>query len=217
MINSSKPTRNTTGRRPEPEGITPKRIADLFGIMIGLFGGKWVQSHGSSDRTGQWWETLKDLHPNQLLMGIRRVRQEGREWPPSAPEFRKLCQPLPEELGLPTLAKAWREANEHASQPGVHGWSHRAVYLAGRAAGWYELRNAGTAEECREVKRKFGAVYQEFVNRECQGLPLEERLSIEHQFDPANHSNQLQRETMMDQGIDPLDGQGARAKLKGMF
>ncbi len=54
-------------------------------------------------------------------------------------EFRKLCQPMPEELGLPRLAKAWREANEHASQSAHHGWSHRAVYLAGREAGWHEL------------------------------------------------------------------------------
>ena len=118
---------------------------------------------------------------------------------------------------MPTLATAWREANEHTRQPTDHGWSHRAVYLAGREAGWHELRNAGTAEECREVKRKFGAAYQALVNRECLGLPLEDQLAIEHRFDPAIHSNQLQQKAMKDQGIDPLDSQGARAKLKGMF
>ncbi|USE35997.1 hypothetical protein [Endozoicomonas sp. SCSIO W0465] len=189
---------------------------NLFSTMTALFGQKWTSAYGLADRNGEWLKTLDGLHPTQLELGLNRVRLAGK-WPPTAPEFRKLCQPLPEELGLPALANAWREANEHASQPTHHGWSHRAVYLAGRSAGWYELRSAGTAEECREVKRKFGVAYQALVNRECQGLPLEDQLAIEHQFDPAIHSNQLQRETMNDQGIDPLDGQGARAKLMGMF
>ncbi len=103
--------------------------------MTGLFGQKWINAYGLADRTGQWLETLKDLHPQQLAMGVNRVRLAGSEWPPTAPEFRKLCQPLPEELGLPTLAKAWKEASEFAGQPSHHGWSHRAVYLAGRLAG----------------------------------------------------------------------------------
>ncbi|WP_422465892.1 replication protein P [Endozoicomonas sp. ALC013] len=190
---------------------------NLFSTMTGLFGQKWTSAYGLADRNGEWLKTLNGLHPAQLEIGLNRVRLAGSEWPPTAPEFRKLCQPMPEELGLPTLAKAWREANEHASQPAHHGWSHRAVYLAGRASGWYELRNAGTAEECREVKRRFDAAYQALVNRECQGQPLEDQLSIEHQFDPAIHSNQLARESMAEQGIDPLDGQGARQKLMGMF
>ncbi len=184
--------------------------------MTGLFGQKWTSAYGLADRNGEWQRTLDGLHPAQLEIGLNRVRLAGSEWPPTAPEFRKLCQPLPEELGLPTLAKAWREANEHASQPSHHGWSHRAVYLAGRSAGWYELRNGGTAEECREVKRRFGAAYQALTIRALNGEPLEDQLSIEHQFDPAIHSNQLVRETMAEQGIDPLDGQSARARLMGM-
>ncbi len=120
-------------------------------------------------------------------------------------------------MGLPEMAKAWQEANDHAGSPNHHPWSHRAVYQAGRAAGWHELRSAGTAQECRDVKVKFANAYQALTYRVLKGEPLEEQLAIEHRFDPAIYSSQLQRETMSDQGIDPLDGQGARAKLKGMF
>ncbi|WBA81564.1 hypothetical protein [Endozoicomonas sp. GU-1] len=189
----------------------------LFSTMTALFGQKWTSAYGLADRNGEWQRTLNGLHPTQLEIGLNRVRLAGGEWPPTAPEFRKLCLPLPEELGLPALAKAWQEANEYSGQPSHHGWSHRAVYLAGREAGWHELRTAGNAEECRNVKRKFGAAYQELVNRECQGLPLEDQLAIEHQFDPAIHSNQLFRGSMAEQGIDPLDGQGSRQKLMSMF
>ncbi len=234
LINSSKPTQNTThqsqpqgttpreggsaAERRSANGITPKQIADLFGTMIGLYGAKWTREHGLADRTGQWLETLKDLHPQKFAMGINRVRLTGKDWPPSAPEFRKLCQPLPEEMGLPTLAKAWQEANEFSGQPNHRGWSHRAVYLAGREAGWHELRTAGTAEECRDVKRKFGAAYQSLTNRVCQGESLEDQLAIEHQRDPSIHSDQLLREEMADQGINPAGGRAEFLKrMKGML
>ncbi len=230
LINSSKPTQNTTHQSKRPaqgsppmeerrsaNDITPKQIADLFGIMIGLYGAKWTREHGLADRTGQWLDTLIDLHPNHLELGIRRVKREGNDWPPSAPEFRRFCQPKPEDMGLPEMAKAWQEANDHAGSPNHHPWSHRAVYLAGRTAGWHELRSAGSAQECRDVKVKFTNAYQALTNRVLKGEPLEDQLAIEHRFDPATYSSQLQRETMNDQGIDPLDGQGARAKLMGMF
>ena len=218
LINSSKPTQNTTQQsRRQSKGITPKQIADLFGTMIGLYGAKWTREHGLADRTGQWLDTLSDLHLNQLELGIRRVKREGRDWPPSAPEFRRFCQPKPEDIGLPEMAKAWQEANDHAGSPNHHPWSHRAVYLAGRAAGWHELRSAGSPQECRDVKVRFVNAYQALTNRVLNGAPLEDQLAIEHQFDPAIHSTQLVRESMAEQGIDPLDDRGARQKLMGMF
>lgn len=91
------------------------------------------------------------------------------------------------------------------------------MYLAGREAGWHELHTAGSPQECRDVKVKFASAYQALTNRALNGEPLEDQLSIEHQFDPAIHSNQLVRESMAEQGIDPLDGQGARQKLMGMY
>ncbi|WP_157673376.1 replication protein P [Endozoicomonas ascidiicola] len=185
--------------------------------MTGLFGQKWTSAYGLADRNGEWLKTLNGLHPAQLEIGLNRVRLAGSEWPPAAPEFRKLCLPKPEELGLPALAKAWQEANDGAGSPNHHPWSHRAVYLAGRVAGWHELRTAGTPQECRDVKVKFANAYQALTTRVLNGEPLEDQLAIEHQFDPAIHSNQRVRESMAEQGIDPLDGQSARARLRGMF
>ncbi len=91
------------------------------------------------------------------------------------------------------------------------------MYLAGRSAGWHELRTQLTNQEQRDVKVRFANAYQQLINDAVQGKPLEPQLAIERQFDPAIHSEQLQRETMKEQGIDPLDGAGARDKLKGLF
>ena len=115
------------------------------------------------------------------------------------------------------MAEAWQEANKWAGQPGSHVWSHLAVYMAGKIAGWHELRTQLTAQEQRDVKVRFANAYQKLVNEAVQGNPLEPHKAIERQFDPTIHSEQLHRETMEAQGIDPLDGAGARDKLKGMF
>lgn len=234
-IKSSKPTGNTSSLNPSSQkpqgttsrtgevppsarsatGITPKLIAELFSTMTGLYGAKWTKEHGLADRTGAWLNTLKDLDPKLLALGIKRCQRE-KDWPPSAPEFLRLCQPKPEEIGLPPMAKAWLEANDGAGSPSHHPWSHRAVYLAGRETGWHELRSALTAQEQRDAKVRFANAYQALIIKAVNGESLEPQKAIERQFDPTIYSEQLQRKTMKEQGIDPLDGAGARAKLKGM-
>lgn len=183
--------------------------------MTALFGQKWTKTYGLADRNGEWLKTLNGLLPVQLDMGLNRVRTSGSEWPPTAPEFRKLCQPTPEEVGLPPMAKAWDEANQHCGVPDSHPWTHRAVYLAGKAAGWHELRTQLTAQERRDVKVKFANAYQQLADKVCRGEPLEDQLAIEYRFDPSIPSEKAQRDTMAEQGIDPLDGAAARARLLG--
>ncbi len=52
-------------------------------------------------------------------------------------------------------------------QPNHHGWSHRAVYLAGREAGWHELRTASTDSSGLQgiVKCNFANAYQWLTNQ----------------------------------------------------
>ena len=197
-------------------GYTPKLIAGLFGTMTGLYGAKWTKEHGLADRTGAWLDTLQHLNPQLIAIGVRRCQRE-KDWPPSAPEFLRLCQPTPEECGLPSVAKAWQEANEHAGSPNHHPWSHRAVYLAGRAAGWFEMRSAATPQDQRDAKVRFANAYGALVEKVVLGQPIEAQLAIEYRYDPGAHSDQLLRETMRAQNIDPLDTQGARTRLKELF
>ena len=61
-------------------------------MMGSMFGHKWVSSYGASvDPDKVWAATLNGLTPEQIKDGLKRLSDSGAEWPPSAPEFRKLC------------------------------------------------------------------------------------------------------------------------------
>lgn len=63
----------------------------LWERMGGLFGTRWTSQHALSDTTGEWGSTLAGVRPDQIKIGLDRLRLSGAEWPPSAPEFRHLC------------------------------------------------------------------------------------------------------------------------------
>jgi hypothetical protein len=43
---------------------------------------------------------LEGINGNMMAAGIKKMIKEGHEWPPSAPAFRMLCLPTPEDYGL---------------------------------------------------------------------------------------------------------------------
>lgn len=65
----------------------------------------------------------------QIRFGIQKCRVLGTDFAPSSGKFIKLCQPTPEEMGIPPLARALAEAleNFHPSRAGARQWSHAAV------------------------------------------------------------------------------------------
>ncbi len=67
-------------------------ITDLWELMARLYGHKWTSSYGAQIDPGNIWAaSLKGLTQEQIRAGFAFLVQQGYEWPPSAPEFRKLC------------------------------------------------------------------------------------------------------------------------------
>ncbi|MFI0472947.1 replication protein P [Halomonas sp. HMF6819] len=163
-------------------------IDELFNVMGELFGARFTSDWGAYDQTGAWWAELQALAPTQLAVGLRRVRQRVQDaarasdtaWPPMPAEFAALCQPKPEDLGLPTEAEAWREVCAHAHQPGQHTWSHDAVRMAGAAVGWWELTHGGGETRAGRLERQFRREYAALVNRVMAGEQLSARGLIGH-------------------------------------
>ena len=118
---------------------------NLFNALGALYGSKFVSQWGAFDESGVWLAELSTLASSQLAIGLRRARQQvqdaarqsGEAWPPTPVAFAALCQPRPEDMGLPAAADAWREASTHAHHPEQHRWSHQAVRMAGAAVGWW--------------------------------------------------------------------------------
>ena len=68
--------------------------------MTEIYGHKWVSNYGDADHSGTWAKGLADLTTENLKEGFKACMRDGREWPPSLPEFRKLCKPKRENAGM---------------------------------------------------------------------------------------------------------------------
>ena len=61
-------------------------------MMADMFGALWTNSHGiKPDERNVWAAALSGLDEQQIKKGLGVLTKSGREFPPSAPVFRKMC------------------------------------------------------------------------------------------------------------------------------
>ena len=154
--------------------------------MARIYGHRWTSSYGETD-DGTWLKGLQGLTPAQVGRGLSRCathRPDG--WPPTLPEFRALCTPAPttEDLGLPPLDAAYREA---ALADRDHQWSHPAVYAATQATGLFELRTLPESKSRPLFERAYevvprrvlaGEQFDTPVPRALEKLPVPARADV---------------------------------------
>lgn len=67
-------------------------VQTLWQLMGSMYGHRWTSSFGESvDPDRVWAATLAGLDESQIRYGMRQCVNLGLDWPPTAPEFRKLC------------------------------------------------------------------------------------------------------------------------------
>lgn len=118
------PTPLSTLHQPLPENWVEK----LFDQMLLDYGKKFTDQWGGADPDKlikHWANKLAGYSGEELKRGLTAM--EGREWPPTLPEFQRMCrQPVDETV-------AYYEAvnGVHARDRGEMGnWSHPAIYWA---------------------------------------------------------------------------------------
>ena len=72
------------------KGLRPDLLAWIWRAMADWFGHKWT-SHVGTEPLDSWAYGLAGLSPQQIRTGLDTLTTSGREWPPSLPEFRALC------------------------------------------------------------------------------------------------------------------------------
>ena len=141
-----------------PDGPVPTRWVEyLFARLAAILGGSMSNVYASADPDrvkAEWAEALAGFSADEVKRGLAATRT--RRFAPNLPEFLHLCRPaLDPEL-------AWIEA-EHGMASRTKGerfgWSHPAVYWAGRQFS-FELRSS-SYEQCR--KRWAAALTAEFA------------------------------------------------------
>ena len=70
--------------------LTSAHIESLWIKMTSTYGHRWVSSYGEKD-DGTWLAGLRGISKEQIASGYIRLVESGEEWPPSLPEFRRLC------------------------------------------------------------------------------------------------------------------------------
>lgn len=134
--------------KPEPARQAPRAVpahwaARLIERMRGLYGERFDRQWSSiepEDLPRIWAEELAGFSGEELARGLAACRQ--RDWPPTIPEFMKLCRPAL----VPDIAFHDAVAGMNARNRGERGaWSHPAIFWAAVRLGTHELLNSGYA------------------------------------------------------------------------
>lgn len=227
LIESSKLTPTSSKRTERPSSTnetgqsstaSAKLMATLWVRMTELYGHKWTSVHGEADSSGTWGKVLVGMTREQLASGMQACARSDDPWPPSAPEFRKLCEAGGNNLGIPDVTSAWREAVEASTDPTQWKFSHPIVHEAGRLTDWYSIRNG--IPKAETVQNRFNKRYADLVAKMQRGEPLVDGqllLGQEVQAGALEVSDKLNdlvvKQRIKDQGLDVKSPDELRAEL----
>jgi hypothetical protein len=201
----------------------------LWAWMTRFYGHKWTSTQGTSDQmfdekgkeqpgSGAWGKALSGLSPKQLGAGLEACRLRDDPWPPSAPEFRAMCEAGRSSLGIPDVASAWREAVEASSDVINWKFSHPIVQECGKLTDWYSIRTGTPKAET--VQNRFNKRYADLVAKLQRGEPLIDgqlllgQDAVQSQLEKSDQANDwLVKQRIKDQGLDAKSPGELRAEL----
>jgi hypothetical protein len=144
----------------------PERwVERLFERMLLDYGKKFSDQWGGADTDAliaHWSRELAGYSGTELKRGLEALAT--KEWPPTLPEFKKLCRrPLDA-----TAAYYEAVAGTHSRAGGKYGkWSHPAIYWAAMPLS-FELREQTYAQ----MKGRWEAAFQEQMDKgEWEEIP----------------------------------------------
>lgn len=143
----------------------------------------------------------------QIQVGMRKARADESDFFPSAGKFVAWCKPSPEDLGLPTVELAYREAAINSHSPIAHRWSHAAVYQAGKETGWFFLKSEPQRETQAEFKRVYADICERVMSGHVFAVPKPSENALEHHSNGARINTEENKKTAA----------AALSGLRGMF
>ncbi|AFO47200.1 replication protein P [Pseudomonas putida] len=153
---------------------TAEVVNGLFRRLRGIFPA-WRQAWPSTEALAaakeEWIkefaaEGIRTIE--QIEFGIEKCRKLKKPFAPSVGEFIAMCQPTPEDFGMPAPAAAWVEA-----LLGVY--SHEGVKIAAVATGLFDLRAA--QQNDKGLQARFDRAYEIVLRRAKEGQPLDGKIA----------------------------------------
>lgn len=121
------------------------------------YGKRFTDLWGATDPSawlGYWSEQLAGYTAAEIACGLDALSK--REWPPTLPEFKRLCRPPLDPQA------AYYEALEgvQARERGERGiWSHPAIYWAAVKVGAYDIKNCGYGQIQKRWETALQAIF----------------------------------------------------------
>jgi hypothetical protein len=154
-----------TSTKPAPISWVEK----LFERMEALYGSKFLDMwrDANADLVKQLWsEEMGKLSADDLKRGYNALM--SRDWPPSLPEFVKLCKPSVD----PTVAYYEAVNGMQARERGETGkWSHPAIFWAAVQVSAFDLKN----QSYSQIKARWEKALQDEMDK-GQWVPVPEPL-----------------------------------------
>ena len=156
----------------EPDAAQIDAINQVFALFRLNYHNQFYAAYPDNQQLDQakrlWLEALANFPPEQLLRGARYAL-ESSEYLPTLNRMLDSCGQALEDMGLPDARSAYREACNAPVPRTAQPWSHPAVYLAGRDAGWHFLSSEPESRTWPAFRRR----YQDYCRRAMAGEQLQ--------------------------------------------
>lgn len=183
-----------SGKQLPSEKLSQANLDKLWLKMTELYGNRWTGSFGvSADQSHAWAAALGGVSGQLIANGLTALAltqdPQLKKWPPSAPEFRCLCEnKTPEAHNLPTMDQAYREAtrNAHPSMAGITKWSHGVVYHAATETGFYNLNSLPMDVSRKLFERNYTITVRDYLDgKPLKAMPLALPEKVDGRSTPA--------------------------------
>ncbi len=183
---------------------------------------KAYPSEEARDRArGVWAAALRKIKPVRIRKAAEKVIRSGSKFMPSLGDIITACQFSFEELALKRPLQAYYEACNARCLELKGVWSHKAIYFAGKATGWYLLKSEPQSVAFPLFEQNYSVLCQRVMDGESLDKEIQQALE---NFAERDKLQKLEEQTqksmvnlMMKQGIDPASGRHALQKvMKGL-
>jgi hypothetical protein len=160
--------------------LSAKRVLELATLVTEiLFPTFQIWTRDFSSRAGIYPQFLAKefatelakagLSENDIRAGIEKFKSGAADkpWMPNPAEFVEMCKDI-DAAGITGTREAYQEACKFAGFLDEAKWTHPAVYVAGKATGWFDLRNKPE----KDTWPIFKLAYKEAVKRATDGEDL---------------------------------------------
>ena len=130
------------GQPQQDENLNNKIMINLWERLTHIYGHKFASAYGESAIEGNnlteaartWASGLRGLAGEQIATGLRECINCGASWPPTLPEFVKMCKGDGEnEFGLNYIPEYHRKENrrERLIESDENKTKHKAAFKSG--------------------------------------------------------------------------------------